>query len=1004
MNHDPEIVRGTLSRVFDELRGILEAHGGTVEKFIGDAVMSVFGIPAAHDDDADRALRAAITCRDRVESVRGGLAIPVQLRIGIATGEVVADTDRREQYLATGTPMNLVARYQAAAAPNEILVDPLTRRLTGGAVEFGEPRLVDAKGFGTVTAWPALRLTSAVPTEHRGIEGRRAPFIGRAVELSALIDAFKSVALERHSRLITIIGPPGVGKSRLVSEFTDGLSQQSFRGHCLPYGQGITLYPIRQILRGHLGISQADDRADVEEKLQARSRALIAYEREREAVVMCLRVFLGLTEPSESGGVSGPGTADELRWGLRRYFERISNPCVIVVEDLHRGEDALLDLIENLSASKKAPVLIVCVARPEFAERRPEWAPRAAGGRTIDLRPLSDDQAQSLLDALDDRKELSPRTRADVVARAEGNPLFLEELLRATVDAEPNSLTASGGLARVPATLQGVIAARIDRVSPELKRVLNRASIVGRLFSTMALEAIGGEPVIPAALEEAVRRDLVVESVERPIGGGASYRFKHGLIRDVAYASVPKHDRLVMHENYGHWLEEMFGDRRGEIAEIIAHHAEEAFLLAAELALAEAETLGLRALELLNSVSLSAQHRQDPAVVGLYERAAAVASRLRSESTLRSDALAGRAVARFLRFGEHDGLEAVRDKCSGGPTSEPYVRLLLILGFQAMAEGRPSAYIPLIDEAVAAARELGDPNVVAEALGVRANASYQSGDAEEYLQRVDAAIAYARSEGASREMPRLLLLRYVMATRRGEFTLAMGLESEIDQLMPPLVPPADAGWAARRVALRHAIGDSAAAVRIARQSLESSREYASRMIVGLLLWHLGDALIEIGQCEEARDVLEEAIAINIQLGQRGQIPEVAARCARARLRLGDFGGARKNIALAEEAVLSSDLESAAVVALANAELAESGGDIDAADASFSRAISMLEPTLFRVFLAQVRTAYARFLLGQRRWADAREQLQAAQSAYTDQFASRRRIEVDDLLSRVTTRV
>jgi tetratricopeptide (TPR) repeat protein len=992
-----------MARVFASLSEILRSHGGTVEKFIGDAIMTVFGVPAAHDDDPERAVRAAFECRSRLEELRAGSAVALVLRIGVNTGEAVADTSRTEQFLVTGTPVNLASRLQQAAAPGEILVGALTQRLTRGAVTYGDVREIDAKGFGRVTAWPAERLASALSVEHRGLEGRRAPLIGREDDLRLLGEAYARVERDRTASLVTIHGPPGVGKTRLLAEFAAIVGpRRCFTGRCLPYGQGITLYPIQQILRAHLGIDPSDDRTQAATKLAARLEALIDDDRERGALGARLGAILGLALTSDPRIViTSADIAEELRWGVRTYFERASEreACVLVFEDVHRAEDALLDLIEHLTASTRAPLLIVCLARDDISSARKGWGSRAATALTVPLAPLTDDGARALVAALDDRGELNAAARAEVVSRAEGNPLYVEELLRVFVDPQINDGRAASSAPDVPATLQGVIAARLDRVTPEVKALLQRASLVGRLFSAAALEAIGGAPVRVDLLRDAIDRDLLIETDETAPGGGEAYRFKHGLIREVAYGTVPKGERVRMHDNYGRWLDERFGDRRFEVAEIVAYHAEQAFLLATELGRPGAEELGARALASLNAVAMNARHRQDRAALGLYERAVAVATRLGSESAMRSEAIAGLAVTRFTRFGERDGLERAREMFRGSAPTEMSMRVLTALGYALMADGRPAEYMPILDQAVAIARAIGDPNLIAEALGVRANASYQSGDAASYVRLVDEALEYARRSGAARQLPVLLVHRHVMAARRAEFTLALEIESEIEAAAPHPLSTAALAWQARRTALRCAMGDSAGAVRIAERSLEIAREHASRLVLALQLWHLGEALLELGQAERARDILSEATTLFTQLGQRGQIPEVTARRARARIRLGDLDGARADLEIARAALIPADVESVSIVALASAELSDALGDASAADGHFREAVAALEDSLFRAYLAQARTAYARFLIRQRRSDEARGQLEAARSIYRDELAGPRRDEIDELLLR-----
>jgi len=986
-------------------------HGGTVEKFIGDEVMAVFGVPRVHDDDAERAVRAAFACRALLQQIALDGNLALEVRIGVNTGEVVADPAQVEQFLVTGTPVNVAARIRQAAAVGEILVGTLTRRLTRSAVEYGEARAFTAKNMGTLEAWPATRITSVLPQDHRGMEGRRAPLIGRDREMRLLHDAFVRVAKERSPTLVTIYGAAGSGKSRLIAEFTATVGRRStLAGRCLPYGEGITLFPIQQILRTYVGIEPTDDRGQALAKLRAGLRALVGDDVECEALTARLAAILGLTPP-EAALPSTPAAdiADELRWGVLSFLEKAAahGPLMVVFENLHWAESALLDLVEQLVETARAPLLIVCLARPEFRDMRPSWAARAANAVKLELAPLSSDDTRRLVSALLGSTAVPDSVPADLIARADGNPLYVEELLQMLLETEAadgfggrDGLRADAGPLEIPATLQGLISARLDRVSPEVKTLLQRASLVGRLFSTDALEAIGGEPARADLLRDALRRDLLVESDERAPGEGSVYRFKHVLIREVTYATTTKRERARMHDNYGRWLERTFGDRRDEVAEIVAHHAEHAFLLSHELNRPEAADLGERALTLLNAVARQAWHRQDFAAVRLYERAAWVAGRFSSAPSARAEAIAGAAVNRYWRRGERQGLEEALELYEHVVATETGVATLLALAFASMADGRPDLYLPLLERAVAAAHQTGDANVVAEALGVRANGAYQSGDPKRYVQLIDEAVTYARTNEATRELPRLLILRHIMAIRQGEFTLAVELEQEITlrRRFSP-VPTVEVGWLARQSALRLAVGDAEEALRIAERAVALAREHASRVSVGVQLWHLGDASFELCQWERTRDVLSEATDIFTALGQRGQIPEVAARCARGRLHLRDIDGARRDIESARAALLGSDRESCSITELATAELHAVLRNATAADAHFREAVAALDGSLFVIYLARARIAYAAFLIDEGRSVEAREQLHAARVLYSDPLAKRRRDEIDALLKR-----
>ena len=772
---DAEVVRESLARTFDAARTVLEAHGGTVEKFIGDAVMAVFGVPTAHDDDADRAVRAAFALRDRV----AGLAkdgIPFEVRIGVNTGEAVAGTGGGAQLLVTGPVVNLGARLEQAAGTAEILVGPLTQRITSRGVRYDPPREIEAKGIGRVEAFAALSLVSATPEQHRGIEGLRAPLIGRDRELRMLREAFERVGAEGTPSLVTVFGAAGSGKSRLMSEFTAAVDAGQLRiGRCLPYGEGITFYPIQQILRADTGIDLTTPRTEAAAAVRAAVDRVVGAD-DAAAVAQRLEVVLGLSDAPEAlPDVPAEDLMEELRWGVRRYLERrASVPLLLVFEDVHWAEPALIELVEHLAEWARAPLLLICLARPDFREVRPTFGAAAANATAITLSPLGPDDTRLLIRELLAIDALSEEVRSDVVTRAEGNPLYIEEFLRTLI--ETGRIAYQGGrwiaageitAIEIPPTLHGLISARLDRVAPEVKQLLHAAAIVGRLFSTSALGAIAGITPSLELLREAARRDLIVEADERAPGEGRVHRFRHALFREVAYATIPKAERLRMHDNYGRWLETTLGERAEEFQEIVGYHAEQAHRYATELGRPNSTALGERALALLTAAADRARLRDDShAAWKLYERAAAIATMTGADARVRAHAY-GFAVLGRLEFGqvesETDALleEAIALARSAGPS----VVLVELLVWQALDafnrkadtdEARQiAAEIPDLAQAV------GDSDLLAFALLHCGMLSYWWNDrlTEErfYLDAVEAARQGKRAQ--SMRLPLVFLAR-----------------------------------------------------------------------------------------------------------------------------------------------------------------------------------------------------------------------------------------------------
>src|SRR6266540_1666073 len=432
-----------------------------------------------------------------------------------------------------GSVVNAAARLQTSAVPGQIRVGALTRRLTHGAVRYAEAVMVDAKGFGEVEAWPAEELLSALPEQHHGIAGLRAPLIGRDRELRQLLDAYGEVERTEAARLVTVVGPPGSGKSRLASEFLAAIGTDRVRaGRCLPYGRGITYYAIQLIVRADAGIEIGDPLQTAIAKVRTATRAAFAdAPDDADAVANRVVVLAGLARAEEAlPEVAATQLREELSSGLRRYLERraATSPLVLVFEDIHWAESGLLELIAYLGESSRAPLLLLCLARPEFRESVPTWGSRLANETSVLLSPLTGGETRQLISALLAVDSLPESLRAEVVERAEGNPLFVEEFLRMLMETgriEKREgrwiAVAVSGAVEVPPTLQGLITARLDLVSADLKQLLQRGSLAGRLFSTAALTALGdGSPPDAALMREAVRRDLLVEVDERATARG----------------------------------------------------------------------------------------------------------------------------------------------------------------------------------------------------------------------------------------------------------------------------------------------------------------------------------------------------------------------------------------------------------------------------------------------------------------------------------------------------
>jgi class 3 adenylate cyclase/tetratricopeptide (TPR) repeat protein len=565
---DPEVVRRRVTSFFETASQCIEDHGGIVEKFAGDAVMAAFGVPQAHEDDAQRAARAALAIRAAVDDLK------LEARIGIEAGEVVVDGS--ESTFATGEAVNLAARLQEAARPGEILVGPTAYRLASGTLVAEDAGPLELKGVdGQLRAW---RILDMLDGPDRPL-GPRAPLVGREDELELLENTFKRSVRDGRAHLFTIYGEAGVGKSRLAREFLDGVERASvLMGRALPYGNGVTYWPLAEMVKAAAGISDDDPLEEAFQKL----RECCA----EEAVADVLGLAAGLMEALE-----GERSPQEIAWAAREVMHGIADvqPLILLFEDVHWAESPLLDLIEHLADWVRAPLLIVCLARPQLLETRPGWGGGRVRSTAIELEPLSEEESAELVEQLlsqlagaaGERPTSLPQEALD---RAEGNPLFVEETIRMLVESG-----ADGSVDRVPDSLQALIAARIDRLDPAAKTLLQRASVIGRVFWLGALEHLSPDVEGHEALvDDLLQREFLLPEPRSSISGEAAYRFKHALIREVAYAGLAKLARAQYHARFAEWLAERTGE---ELVEIRAYHLDQSVEFLTELEGAPPEEL-----------------------------------------------------------------------------------------------------------------------------------------------------------------------------------------------------------------------------------------------------------------------------------------------------------------------------------------------------------------------------------------------------------------------------
>jgi class 3 adenylate cyclase len=591
---DPETTRRVMGRYFEEMRAVIERHGGTVEKFIGDAVMAVFGIPTLHEDDALRAVRAASEMRERLAAVNAELRqaydVEIRVRTGLNTGEVVAGEG---QTLATGDTVNVAARLEQAAAPGEILLGDATYALVRDAVAAApvEPLALKGKSEGV----PAHRLLDVHPDTLGHVRRLDSPLVGREREQALLRQAFERAVDDRACHLFTVLGSAGVGKSRLVDEFVGAVESSAtlLRGRCLSYGEGITFWPLVEAVKTAAGLGGNE----TVEQARAALETLVAGEAEADVVAHRIGQLVGLAE--------GSAGQEESFWAVRRLLETLARrrPLVVVFDDLHWAEPTFLDLIEHVSDwSRDAPILLVCASRPELLDLRPAWAGGKLNATSVLLEPLDAEACGRLVENLLGGIELDEEAGARVLAAAEGNPLFIEELLAMLVDdgliRRDNrrwKATAELRSLPVPPTIHALVAARIDKLGEAEREVMERASVEGKVFHLGAVRELSGDGAaggVEAEVMTLVRKELIRPD-RSTFGGEDAFRFRHLLIRDAAYLGLPKEARADLHERFARWLEGKIGERAVEYDEIVGYHLEQAFRYREELAPADETALGL---------------------------------------------------------------------------------------------------------------------------------------------------------------------------------------------------------------------------------------------------------------------------------------------------------------------------------------------------------------------------------------------------------------------------
>jgi len=826
-----------MARYFGAMRQVIERHGGTVEKFIGDAVMAVFGVPTLHEDDALRAVRAVCEMRDALvvlnEELEVDYGTTLAVRIGVNTGEVVTGTEER---LATGDAVNVAARLEQAARPGEIVIGAETVALVRDAVEVEMLAPLKLKGKGEPL--PAFRLVGVrqgAPGFNRRTDAR---MVGRGRELRRMGDSFGQAAADRSCQLFTVLGAAGVGKSRLAAEFWLTTDATVLQGRCLDYGDGITYWPVVEVLKQLLG-SEASDRL----------RGL-GVDQTAAATILGL---LG-----EAGAES---SSEEIARAVREVFEAAARdrPLVVVFDDIHSGEPTFLKLIEHVAdLSRDAPIFLLCLARPELRDRRPDWAGGLFNATTVLLEPLARRETDELISELLGSTLLSESFRARIADAADGNPLFVEEMLVMLRE-------SSNGDLSVPPTIHALLAARLDQLEPSERAVLEGGSVEGTLFHSAAVLALApGETELEALLTSLVRKELV-RPVRATLPGQEAYRFRHQLIREAAYEALPKSLRAELHERLAAWIE-----LRGTLVEqdeVVGYHLERAYRYRVELGPVDGpgRELAERAADRLGSAGGRANDRGDASAAasllgraidllpehdrGRLELQIELARALQESGQLeRAAAELAQAIDETARRGDVrlESLARIqRASLTAGTGGDMTTRL---------GEGR---------RAVTALAEGDDPAALAQAETLVGKLQFWLGDSAAAETSLQQALEHARSGGRRRDEADTLSWLVVVA-HLGPMPVQEGL-----RLCATLLEE----------------------IRGTRSMLEAQALLSSGVLYAMR-----------GEFDQARAFVNEALSINLELGNHVTWAAQSAEAARVELLAGDPAAAERTARAAYDAL------------------------------------------------------------------------------------------------------
>ena len=928
---DPEATRATMARYFETARAAIERHGGTVEKFIGDAVMAVFGVPQVHEDDALRAVRAALELRDSVE---------LEVRIGVNTGQVVTGQAANGQgdTLVTGDPVNVAARLEQAAGIGEVLLGTDTYRLVRDAVDVELLPPLEAKGKSEpLTAYRLVAITG----EEAYIRRFDAPLIGRERESRLLAGAWERVLSERACALFTILGPAGVGKSRVAQEFLAEIDATVVSARCLSYGEGITYWPAVEIVKQLLGTDPVEDPAVA---------ALLGH---------------------------GQAATDEIAFGVRKLLEAqaAERPLVVLLDDLHWGEPAFLDLVEQVAdLSRDSPMLLVCLARPELLDRRPGWSGGKLNATSVLLEPLAADETDQLIDGLLDGHPLDIGLRRRIAVAAEGNPLFVEEMLAMVHE-------RGGDEVSVPPTIQALLAARLDQLPLSERATLERGAVEGQVFHRGAVEALAAKDAdIGAHLLGLVRKELVRPS-QAMLAGDDAFRFRHLLIRDAAYEGLPKATRADLHERFADWMSE-HGAALVELDEILGYHLEQAARYRLELG-KPAPELATRAAALLAAAGVRALDRVDVhAAANLLPRAidlfgpddpthvfllAALAETVYGLGELeRCNELLAAAIERGEALGQHRVAARAR---------------ILRLFIRGHSGGEVRRLIAELDGIIAVLQEANDDENLARAHTARGWLCFWIGRANNAVEEARRAIEHARRASAPSLEAEAVALS-VAAMRFGQ-TSWSELERFVDERLAGagdrLGGRLGAGLLDRRGVALAARGEFDAAREFYESLRQLKLEHGMALIGSTLAEERGSVELRAHDWDAAERIYREAWDALAATGEQGFRATHGVSLAMALVPQGRFDEAEEIVGECEQMTSRDDFAAHCGVALVRSRIASARGRHDDAVRYARAALELVAATDYLEMTAEAQIALGEVLLAAGNRSEAAVALETAEA-------------------------